>query len=59
MCKKCYTFYYKKGWHFERPNYLQEDRKEEISVKFSKCPACMEQKLALYETESNFVLDWG
>ncbi|MBA3732863.1 hypothetical protein H0W91_00630 [Patescibacteria group bacterium] len=62
MCKKCYTFYYKKSWHFERPDFIDLAAEEEIPVKFTQCPACLEQELSLYENESNlpnFVLDMG
>ncbi len=55
MCKSCYTFYYKRSWHFERPAYLENDHEEDIPVRFTKCPACMEQEIALYERENNFV----
>jgi hypothetical protein len=51
MCKKCFTFYYKKGWHFEKPAYLDSDREEEIPVRFTQCPACLEQEVAAYEME--------
>jgi len=56
MCKKCYTFYYKNSWHFERPLYLEQLRDEEVSVRFIECPACMEEEVAFYEAESNLVL---
>lgn len=56
MCKKCFTFYYKNSWHFERPAYLNRDDELEIPVHFTECLACMEQDQAQYETESNFVL---
>lgn len=59
MCKSCYTFYYKNSWHFEKPSYLEQTRDEEIPVRFTQCPACMEQELALYETESNLVFSRG
>ena len=52
MCKKCYTFYYKNSWHFDRPQYLGVDQDKDIVVRFTECPACMEQELALYEMES-------
>lgn len=55
MCKKCYTFHYNKSWHFERPEYL-DNYTEEVPVRFTQCPACLEQELALYEIESNLVL---
>jgi len=53
MCKKCFTFYYKNSWHFERPEYLNQDDEVKIPVHFKVCLACMEQEQALYETESN------
>jgi len=52
MCKKCYTFYYEKSWHFERPLNLNEDDEKEISVRFTECPACVDQEVAMYEVES-------
>jgi len=61
MCKKCYTFYYKNSWHFEKPEYLNQEREEEIPVRFTECPACLEQEMASYEMESNsnFALGMG
>ena len=56
MCKKCYTFYYKNSWHFERPSYLEEGREEDVAVHFTECPSCLEQSLAFYESESSMVL---
>ena len=56
MCKKCYTFYYKNSWHFDNPLYLDIDREEEIPVRFTECPACLEQEASLYEMESDLVL---
>ena len=55
ICKKCLTFYYKNSWHFERPLYLEQDIEQEIPVRFTECPACLEQEEAFYESES-FVL---
>ncbi len=52
MCKKCYTFYYKNSWHFEKPLYLDMDREEEIPVRFTECPACLEQENAQNEMET-------
>jgi hypothetical protein len=49
MCRKCYSFQYENGWHFERPSYLSEN--DEISVQFSQCPSCVEETLAMYDTE--------
>jgi len=56
MCKKCYTFYYKKAWHFERPEYLDDYVEQEVPVRFTECPACLEQDEALFEKESSLVL---
>lgn len=56
MCKECYTFYYKKSWHFERPEYLKDYIDQEVPVRFTQCPACVEQELAMYDSESNMVL---
>ncbi len=49
MCRKCYSFHYENGWHFERPSYISEV--DEVSVEFSQCPACIEESLAMYDTE--------
>ena len=52
MCRKCYSFNYNNSWHFEKPEYLSEkDPKEEISIQFSHCPACIEEALAMYDME--------
>ena len=51
MCKKCYSFYYKKVWHFEATQSVRDEDEAEVSVRFSQCPACVEQELALYDTE--------
>lgn len=56
MCNKCYTFYYKNSWHFEKPEYLESNSEKEVKVRFTECPACMEQELAVYEMESELVL---
>ena len=52
MCKKCYTFYYRNSWHFDKPMSLETDQDEEIPVQFTKCTACLEQESAFYEIES-------
>ena len=52
MCKKCYTFYYKNSWHFERPEAIEHVSETEVAVRFTQCPACVEQELALYDSES-------
>lgn len=49
MCKKCYTFYYKKSWHFERPGYLDDYSDQEVPVRFTECPACIDQEVAMYD----------
>lgn len=56
MCKKCFTFYYNRSWHLERPEYLDQNFETEIPVHFTECLACMEQDQAQLERESNFVL---
>ncbi len=55
MCKKCYTFYYKNSWHFDRPLYVELNHEDEIPVRFTECPACLEQESATYEIESDLV----
>ena len=51
-CRKCYSFKYDNSWHFERPEYLlQKDIEEKVTVKFSQCPACIEETLAMYDME--------
>jgi hypothetical protein len=52
MCKKCYTFYYKRSWHFERPEVLEGDNETPIPVCFTECPACLEQEVSYYDMES-------
>lgn len=52
MCKKCFTFFYKKTWHFERPDYLDDYADQEIPVKFTECPACLQEERALLDSES-------
>ncbi|OGI68398.1 hypothetical protein A2738_00725 [Candidatus Nomurabacteria bacterium RIFCSPHIGHO2_01_FULL_42_15] len=59
MCEHCYAFYYKKSWNFKKPNYLNEYNEENISVHFTKCPACIEQENALFERESSLILGSG
>lgn len=56
MCKKCYTFYYKNSWHFERPVALDEEQEHEIPVRFTQCPACLEQEVASYEIDGNLAM---
>lgn len=59
MCKKCYSFYYKKVWHFEAPPTIQAGDESEIPVRFSQCPACIEQELALYERDGGDQFSYG
>ena len=59
MCKKCYSFYYKKIWHFEAPATIQEGEESEIPVRFSQCPACVEQELVMYERDGGDQLSYG
>jgi hypothetical protein len=54
MCKKCYTFYYKRSWHFYRPKEIDLSRDEEIPVRFTECTACLEQEDAFYEADPSF-----
>ncbi len=56
MCKKCFTFYYKNSWHFERPEYLNREDEVEVPVHFTECHACLEQDEAQYETELGLAL---
>ncbi len=56
MCKKCFTFYYKNSWHFEKPAYLETEDEREIPVRFTQCPACLEQEMSFYEMESDLAL---
>jgi hypothetical protein len=49
MCKKCYTFNYKNSWHFYKPPYLETDRENEVFVRFTMCPACLEEETNFYE----------
>jgi len=55
MCRKCYSFKYDNGWHFERPDRLQEldveAESEGTSVQFSQCPSCIEEDIAIFEME--------
>ncbi|OHA21003.1 MAG: hypothetical protein A2849_01700 [Candidatus Taylorbacteria bacterium RIFCSPHIGHO2_01_FULL_51_15] len=52
MCRKCYTFFYRNSWHFERPDYLRMDQDLEIPVRFTECQACMEQEMAFYDMDA-------
>ena len=51
MCRNCHTFYYKKSWHFEKPEEVDLADDSTVSVHFTQCSACREQELASYETE--------
>ncbi|OHA18185.1 MAG: hypothetical protein A2664_01805 [Candidatus Taylorbacteria bacterium RIFCSPHIGHO2_01_FULL_46_22b] len=55
MCKKCYAFYYKNSWHFERPELLDEEVGE-VLIHFTQCTDCLEQENVFFETESNLAL---
>ncbi len=59
MCKKCYTFYYRNSWHFDRPIALETDADEEIPVQFTKCTACLEQDSVYYDVESSDLVFGG
>jgi hypothetical protein len=56
MCKKCYTFYYRNTWNFDKPMTLETDQDEDIPVHFTKCTACLEQESAFYEREPELVM---
>ncbi len=50
MCHCCYAFKYDGDWHFEEPSYIhRRDSEEEISVQFTKCPACIEELLSQFD----------
>jgi len=51
ICKNCFSFYYSHSWHFEKPDYLNKEPEEEVTVFFSQCPACVEETLAAYDME--------
>ena len=50
MCEKCYTFYYKNSWHFEKPEEVLASEDYTVPVHFTQCPACLEQEIA-YDME--------
>ena len=53
MCKKCYTFYYKNSWHFEKPKQLEGGEGEPVvSICFTECPACLEEEMSSYNMET-------
>ncbi|HEU0085803.1 MAG TPA: hypothetical protein VFQ59_02490 [Candidatus Paceibacterota bacterium] len=50
MCQGCYSFKYEGEWHIREPDFIREsDREEEITVRFSTCPDCLEEVLVKYE----------
>ncbi|MDQ3245243.1 MAG: hypothetical protein M3P22_02790 [bacterium] len=52
MCHCCYAFKYAGAWHFEEPSYIKErDSEEEVSIKFTKCPNCIEELLSQFDRE--------
>lgn len=55
VCRECYTFYYKNSWHFERPENLELHKDSRVTVRFTQCPACLQQELAAYDMESELV----
>jgi len=58
MCKSCYSFYYKNSWNLKKPAYLNDYPEEEVSVRLTKCGACLEEENAEYERESSsFMVD--
>jgi len=55
ICKKCFTFNYANSWHFERPEYLNFEDDQDISVRFTECPTCLiEQNLSVYNSDQSF-----
>lgn len=56
MCKKCYTFRYRNSWHIDRPTFLESGLEEEVAVRFTECPACLEEEETSYEMDSNLVM---
>lgn len=52
MCDKCYTYYYKSSWHFEKPENFPSEHDAAVPVRFTRCAACLEQDEALYVAES-------
>lgn len=55
MCSQCHSFFYNNSWHFDKPLGLQVEDGAEIPVKFTECPACLEQENILYEMEAELV----
>jgi hypothetical protein len=51
MCKRCYTFFYRNSWRIERPLEVNHNDNSEVPVRFTECPACIEQELAMYDSE--------
>lgn len=56
MCKKCYTFYYKKSWHFDKPMSVKIGNDEEIPVRFTECAACLDQDSAFYDMQTEYAV---
>jgi hypothetical protein len=52
MCRKCYTYYYNNSWHFERPDYIENESDVEVPVRFTECQACLQEEEAFYDMES-------
>jgi len=52
MCKKCLTFFYKNSWHFDKPAHLGLMGDEDVRVRFTECPACLEQEISSFDLES-------
>lgn len=55
MCSQCRAFFYNNSWHFDKPLNLNVEDGIEIPVKFTECPACLEQENILSETEAELV----
>lgn len=56
MCKKCYTFYYRNEWHFEKPKLIEDGLQQEVVVHFSECPPCLAEEMASYELETGLAV---
>ena len=55
MCKKCYTFYYKNSWVYDKPKQQNSwDDEPTISICFTECPACLSEESSKSELESSF-----
>jgi hypothetical protein len=55
MCKKCYTFNYKNSWHFYKPQSLELDGGDDVSVRFTECPTCLQEEAASYEVNPIYI----